>query len=87
MRATARRFRDRMRSSSKPVTLVVYGWREIEPGTMAWVFPSLKAALRAVRAMRNAIAWLVVRGTRAFDGEVDVAAIRRAGGVLVEQIV
>jgi hypothetical protein len=66
------------------VTLVIYGWRESEPGTLAWVFPSLQAALRAVRAMRNAIAWLIVQGGMALDGEVDVEALRRAGSVLVE---
>jgi hypothetical protein len=69
------------------VTLVVYGWRESEPGTLAWVFPSVRAALRAVRAMRNAIAWLVVEGTRALDGDVDVDALRRAGAVLIEQVI
>jgi hypothetical protein len=87
MRASARRFGQRMRSDNHAVTLVVYGWREIEPGTLAWVFPSVRAALRAVRAMRNAIAWLVVEGTRAFEGELDVVALRRAGAVLVEQVV
>jgi hypothetical protein len=66
------------------VTLVIYGWRESEPGTLSWVFPSLQAALRAVRAMRNAIAWLIVKGGMALDGEVDVEALRRAGSVLVE---
>ena len=66
------------------VTLVIYGWRESEPGTLAWVFPSLQAALRAVRAMRNAIAWLIVKGRMALDGEFDVDALRAAGAVLVE---
>jgi hypothetical protein len=73
-----------MRTPRRAVTLVVYGWSEIEPGTMAWVFPSLRAALRAVHAMRNAIAWLVVEGRRVFEGDVDVDAIRRNGGVLVD---
>jgi hypothetical protein len=66
------------------VTLVIYGWRESEPGTLAWVFPSLRAALRAVRAMRNAISWLIVKGQMALDGELDLDAVRRAGAVLVE---
>ena len=68
------------------VTLVVYGWRESEPGTLAWVFPSVRAALRAVRALRNAAAWLVLEGRRAIGGEVDLRALRRAGAVLVEQV-
>ncbi len=66
------------------VTLVIYGWHENEPGTLAWVFPSLQAALQAVRAMRNAIAWLIVRGRMALDGDVNLEALRRAGTVLVE---
>jgi len=67
------------------VTLVIYGWHESEPGTLSWVFPSLRAALHAVRAMRNAMGWLIIRGRQAFDGqEVDIAALRRAGQVLVE---
>jgi hypothetical protein len=73
--------------SRSAVTLVIYGWHESEPGTLAWVFPSLKAALRAVRAMRNAIAWLIVEGTRAFEGDVDLDALRRGGAVLVESVV
>lgn len=69
------------------VTLIIYGWHESQPGTLAWVFPSLAAALRAVRAMRNAIRWLIVRGRRALDADVDVdvEALRRAGSVLIER--
>ena len=66
------------------VTLVIYGWRESEPGTLAWVFPSLQAALQAVRAMRNAIAWLIVKGRMALDDEFDLDALRAAGAVLAE---
>jgi len=67
------------------VTLVIYGWHESQPGTLAWVFPSLKAALRAVRAMRNAVRWLIVEGKRAVEGDTDIDALRRAGRVLVER--
>jgi hypothetical protein len=66
------------------VTLVIYGWHESQPGTLAWVFPSLRAALRAVHAMRNAIGWLILSGKQAFDGDVDVDELRRGGAVLVE---
>lgn len=87
MRTSFRQFRARMRGAQRQaVTLVVYGWRESEPGTLAWVFPSVRAALRAVRALRNAIGWLIVRGKQAFDGDVDVVALRRAGAVLVEHM-
>jgi hypothetical protein len=75
-----------MRLRHHVVTLVVYRWRESEPGTLAWVFPSVRAALRAARAMRNAIGWLVVEGSRVFDGEVDVDGLRRGGLVLIEQL-
>jgi hypothetical protein len=69
---------------AQAVTLVIYGWHESEPGTLAWVFPSIRAALRAVRAMRNAVRWLIVRGRRAFDRDVDIDALRRAGVVILE---
>jgi hypothetical protein len=79
LRMTKKRPRD-------PVTLVIYGWHESQPGTLFWVFPSVADALRAVRAMRNAVRWLILKGGRAFDVEVDVDvdALRRAGGVLLE---
>ncbi len=88
MRTSFRRFRAKMRGAQRQaaVTLVVYGWRDSEPGTLAWVFPSVRAALRAVRALRNAIGWLIVRGKQAIEGDVDVAALRRAGAVLVEHL-
>jgi hypothetical protein len=70
---------------AQAVTLVIYGWHDSEPGTLAWVFPSLRAALRAVRAMRNAVRWLIVRGRRAFDRDVDIDALRRAGLVILER--
>jgi hypothetical protein len=69
------------------VTLVIYGWYDSQPGTLAWAFPSLRAALFAVRAMRNAIRWLIVEGKGALDGEIDVDALRRAGRVLLEYTV
>jgi hypothetical protein len=75
------------RRSRGSVTLVIYDWRESQPGTLAWVFPSLGAALRAVRAMRNALRWVIVRGQRAIDAEVDISALRRGGGVLIERVV
>jgi hypothetical protein len=87
MRTSFGQFRAKMRGAQREaVTLVVYGWRDSEPGTLAWVFPSVRAALRAVRALRNAIGWLIVRGKRAVEGDVDVAALRRAGAVLVEHM-
>jgi hypothetical protein len=73
-----------MKTRSPGVTLVIYGWYDSQPGTLAWAFPTLRAALQAVRTMRNAIGWLIVEGRRAFDGEVDVQALRRGGHVLVD---
>ena len=87
MQTSFGRFRARMQGAQRDaVTLVVYGWRDSEPGTLAWVFPSVRAALRAVRALRNAMGWLIVRGRRAIEGDVDVAELRRAGTVLVEHL-
>lgn len=88
MRSQSSRLKSRMasvrNSAGSAVTLVIYGWHDSQPGTLAWVFPSLAAALRAVDAMRNAVEWLIVEGKRFFDSEVDVAALRRTGGVLIE---
>jgi hypothetical protein len=66
------------------VTLVIYGWSESQPGTLAWVFPSVRAALRAVRAMRNALRWVILKGREVFDGEVDIDALRQSGRILLE---
>jgi hypothetical protein len=74
-------------ASRGTVTLVIYDWRESQPGTLSWVFPSLGAALRAARAMSNALRWVIVRGQRAVDGEVDIGALRRTGSVLIERVV
>ena len=46
------------------VTLVVYGWQNVEPGTLSWVFPSVGAAVAAARAMKNAVRWAIVAGRR-----------------------
>lgn len=63
------------------VTLFVYGWENVEPGPLSWAFPSLRAALVAVRAMRNAVEWCIVAGAE----WVSVDAARAEGAVLVEQ--
>ena len=73
-----------MKPLLEQVTLVVYGWRNVQPGTLAWVFPSLGAAVAAAHAMRNAVQWMIVRGAKP-DAPVDVEAERATGSVLVEQ--
>ena len=91
MRARLKQLTSRMTRAPKveAVTLVIYGWHESEPGTLAWVFPSVRSALRAVRAMRNAVRWLIVRGRRAFDpaspDSVDIDGLRRAGLIIAER--
>jgi hypothetical protein len=35
--------------------------------------------------MRNAVRWLIVRGRRAFDRDVDIDGLRRAGLVIAER--
>lgn len=62
------------------VTLVVYGWDNVDPGPLSWVFPSLTAALNAARAMRNAVQWVVVRGKEM----ANLADARESGAVLAE---
>lgn len=68
------------------VTLIVYGWENVQPGTLSWVFPSLRAALAAVRAMRNAVRWAVLHGIVHDDDDAarDVESARENGLVLVE---
>lgn len=66
--------------SVEEVTLIVYGWENVQPGTLSWTFPSLRSALDAVRAMRNAVRWAVLLGEQSDD--VDTA--REQGRVLVE---
>jgi hypothetical protein len=63
------------------VTLFVYGWDNVEPGPLSWAFPSLRAALDAVRTMRNAIEWCIVAGAE----WTSIDAARAKGAVLVEQ--
>lgn len=68
------------------VTLIVYGWENVQPGTLSWVFPSLRSALAAVRAMRNAVRWAVLHGIVSDDHDAahDVESARESGLVLVE---
>ena len=63
------------------VTLFVYGWHSVEPGSLSWVFPSLRAALDAVQRMKNAIGWCIVQGS---DWD-DLELARDHGAVLIEQ--
>jgi hypothetical protein len=63
------------------VTLFVYGWENVEPGPLSWVFPSLRAALDAVRTMRNAVEWSICSGAE----WTSIDAARAKGAVLVEQ--
>ncbi len=63
------------------VTLFVYGWESVEPGSLSWAFPSLRAALDAVKTMRNAVEWCIVSGSE----WVSVDAARAKGAVLIEQ--
>lgn len=68
------------------VTLVVYGWKSVEPGTLSWVFPSVGAAVAAARAMKNAVRWAIVAGRREAATEDEGLEDARAhGAVLIEQ--
>lgn len=63
------------------VTLIVTGWHNVEPGPLAWPFPSMRSALEAVQKMKNAIEWSIVLGRD--YATVDEA--RALGVVLIEQ--
>jgi len=67
--------------AERGVTLFVYGWESVEPGPLSWAFPSLRAALDAVKTMRNAVEWCIVAGSE----WVSVDAARAKGAVLIEQ--
>src|SRR5262249_44890940 len=47
---------------AREVSLIVYGWHNVQPGPLSWVFPSVRAALAAAKAMRNAVRWAIVSG-------------------------
>jgi hypothetical protein len=90
----AKKARKAMNPLLEQVTLVVYGWQNVEPGTLSWVFPSVGTAVAAARAMKNAVRWAIVAGRRsndaddeADDGAADQALdeARANGAVLVEQ--
>ena len=73
---------------STEVTLCIYAWHNVQPGLLSWTFPDMDAALKAVQAMRNAVGWVVVRGSR--GGAVtsfDLDRARRRGELLAESTV
>jgi len=53
------------RELAREVTLVVYGWQNVQPGTLSWVFPSFGAAMKAANALRNATQWAILDGNDA----------------------
>jgi hypothetical protein len=63
------------------VTLIVTGWHNVEPGPLAWAFPSMRSALDAVQKMKNAIEWTIVLGR----DYATVEEARALGAVLIEQ--
>ena len=67
-------------AAAEGVTLFVYGWENVQPGPLSWAFPSLRAALLAVRTMRNAVEWCIVSGR-----EPSIDAARAKGAILIEQ--
>ena len=69
-------------ASPAVVTLFVTGWHQVQPGSLSWVFPSMRAALAAVRTMRNAAEWCICSG----EGWSDLDTARDGGAVLVEQL-
>lgn len=63
------------------VTLFVTGWHNVEPGELSWAFPSMRAALDAVRKMRNAIEWSIALG----NGYASIDEARASGMIVIEQ--
>lgn len=63
------------------VTLIVTGWHNVQPGPLAWAFPSMRSALDAVQKMKNAVEWSIVLGR----DYATVEEARALGAVLIEQ--
>jgi hypothetical protein len=61
------------------VTLIVYSWENVQPGTLSWLFPTFRAAVSAAYAMKNAVKWAIVRGD-----ENNIDAARVSGRVMIE---
>lgn len=70
-----------VKAANEGVTLFVYGWENVQPGPLSWVFPSLRSAVDAVRTMRNAVEWCIVAGSE----WASVDAAREGGAVMMEQ--
>ena len=69
------------KAAAEGVTLYVYGWENVQPGPLSWVFPSLRSALNAVKTMRNAMEWCIVAGAE----WTSMDAARAKNAVLIEQ--
>ena len=67
--------------SDPSVTLFVTGWHNVEPGPLSWPFPSMRAALDAVRKMKNAIEWSIALGT----DYTTIEEARASGLIVIEQ--
>jgi hypothetical protein len=67
--------------AAREVSLIVYGWHNVQPGALAWVFPSVRAALSAAKTMRNAVCWAIVAGRHSATA-LDEA--RATGRVILE---
>jgi hypothetical protein len=77
------------------VWLMVYGWQGVQPGTLSWMFPSVRAALAATETMKNAVCWAIVRWsglTAEHEAQAPLAPpqasleeLRTRGAVLIEQ--
>lgn len=64
------------------VTLFVYGWHNVQPGPLSWHFSNMRAALDAVRTMKNAVEWCIVSGREWST----VADARENHAILIEQL-
>jgi hypothetical protein len=67
--------------AAREVSLIVYGWHNVQPGPLSWVFPSVRAALTAAKAMRNAVRWAIVTG---HQSAAALEEARAAGCVILE---
>jgi hypothetical protein len=73
-----------MQGVEEAVRLIVYDWDGVQPGTLSWLFPSVREALAAAFALKNAERWIIVRSSDAAEASAD--ELRDRGAILLESV-
>jgi hypothetical protein len=73
-----------MLGADDTVRLIVYDWDGVQPGTLSWLFPSVREALAAAFALKNAERWMIVRSEGGH--EASAQELRERGVVVLESV-